>query len=82
MNLKNGDHLRTVKIGDEWTMAFRYCYGLYEFMVIPFGLTNTPATFQDMMNHILKDLLDEGVIVYIHDVLIYAKTTAKYNMLV
>jgi hypothetical protein len=40
------------------------------------------ATFQDMMNHILKDLLDEGVIVYIDDVLIVTKTEEKHNLLV
>jgi hypothetical protein len=49
---------------------------------MPFGLTNTPATFQDMMNHILKDLLNEGIIVYIDDVLIYAKMEEKYDLLV
>jgi hypothetical protein len=41
-------------------------------MVMPFGLNNASATFQDMMNYILKDLLDEGVVVYIDVVLIYA----------
>jgi hypothetical protein len=46
-------------------------------MVMPFGLTNAPATFQDMIHHILKDLLDEGVVVYIDNVLIYAKKEEK-----
>jgi hypothetical protein len=82
MDLKNGYHMIHVKKGDEWKTAFRYRYGLYEFMVIPFGLINAPATFQDMMNHILKDLLDEGVVVYIDDVLIYAKTVKKHDLLV
>jgi hypothetical protein len=51
-------------------------------MVIPFSLTNAPATLLDMINHILKDLLDEGVIVYIDNVLIYAKTEEKHDLLV
>jgi hypothetical protein len=55
---------------------------LYQFMVTPFGLTNAPATFQDMMNHILKDLLDNGLIVYIDDILINAKLTEKYVLIV
>jgi hypothetical protein len=51
-------------------------------MVIPFGLTNALAIFQDMMNHILKDLLDEGVVVYIDDVLTYAQTEEIHDLLV
>jgi hypothetical protein len=48
---------------DEWKTAFGYRYGLYKFLVMPFGLTNALASFQDIMNHILKDRLDKGVIV-------------------
>jgi hypothetical protein len=47
-----------------------------------FGLTNPPAIFQDMMNDILKDLVDEAVLVNIDEVLIYAKTDEKHNLLV
>jgi len=41
---------------------------------MPFGLTNTPSTFQDMMNHIFSDLLDVGVLAYMDDILIYTAT--------
>jgi hypothetical protein len=75
-------HLLRIKKGDEWKTAFRCRYGLYKFMVMLFGLTNAPARFQDMMNHILKDLLDEGVVVYNDDVLIYAQTEEKHDLLV
>jgi hypothetical protein len=51
-------------------------------MVIPFGLTNAPAIFQDMMNHTLKDLRDECIVVYIDDVLISTKTDEKHDLLV
>jgi hypothetical protein len=70
IDLKNGYHLIRIKDGDEWQNAFRCRYGLYEFLVMPFGLTNALASFQDMTNHILKDLLDNGVVVFIDDILI------------
>ena len=74
MDLKNGFNLIRMRAGDEWKTAFQTRYGLYEFNVIPFGLTNAPSTFQDMMNHIFSDMLDLGLIVYMDDILIYAKT--------
>jgi predicted regulator of amino acid metabolism with ACT domain len=49
---------------------------------MPFELSNTPATFQNMMNHIFQDLLDVGLIVYLDDILIYAETEEEYNHIV
>jgi methionyl-tRNA synthetase len=49
---------------------------------MPFGLTITPATFQDMINHIFRDMLDQGVITYIDDILIYAETEERHDELV
>jgi hypothetical protein len=82
IDLKNGYHRICIEEGDEWKTAFRYRYGLYKFLVMSFGLTNAPASFQDMMNHILKELLDKGVVDYIDDILIYAKNTEQYDKLV
>ena len=64
-----------MKEGDEWKAAFRTNQGLYEPLVMFFGLTNSPATFQTMMDGIFEDLISEGVVVvYLDDILIFTKT--------
>jgi hypothetical protein len=80
--MKNGYHLVRIKEGDEWKTAFRTRYGLYEFRVMPFGLCNAPATFQDMVNHIFRDMMDLGLLAYIDDLLIYAKTVEEHDEIV
>jgi len=82
MDLKNGFNLIRMREGDEWKTAFRTRYGLYEFQVMLFGLTNAPSTFQDMMNHVLSDLLDVGVLAYMDDILVYVKTREEHDHLV
>ena len=63
-----------IKEGDQWKAAFKTNIGLFEPMVMFFGLCNSLATFQAMMNDILKDELNNGwVIVYMDDILIFSK---------
>jgi hypothetical protein len=63
-----------IKKGDEWKAAFRTPRGLYEPLVMFFGLTNSPSTFQTMMNELFKELINEGsVTIYINDILIFTK---------
>jgi Reverse transcriptase (RNA-dependent DNA polymerase)/RNase H-like domain found in reverse transcriptase len=64
-----------VRKGDEWKTAFRTRFGLYEWLVIPFGLTGAPATFQRYINWALRDYLDDCCTAYIDDVLIYTSGT-------
>jgi hypothetical protein len=72
-----------IKEGDEWKAAFRTNRGLYEPLVMFFGLTNSPATFQTMMNDIFQDLVMEGVVcVFIDDILIYTKTMEEHRRVV
>jgi len=60
-----------VKEGDEWKAAFTTHVGLFEPVVMFFGITNSPATFQVMMNEILRDMINEGkVAVFVDDVLV------------
>jgi len=82
LDLKNGFNLIRIREGDEWKTAFWTRYGLFEFNVMPFGLTNAPSTFQDMMNHVLSDILDVGVLAHMDDILVYGKTEEKHDRLV
>jgi len=82
LDLKDGYHLIRIKKGDEWKPAFRTLYGQYEYKVMPFGLVNAPATFQRMMIKILREFLDQGVVVYLDDILIYSKTHAEHITMV
>lgn len=65
-------HKIRIAEGDEWKTAFRTRYGLYEWMVTPFGLANAPSTFQKYINWTLRDYLDEFCSAYIDDILIYS----------
>jgi hypothetical protein len=69
-----------IKEGDEWKAAFRTNRGLFEPLVMFFGLTNSPATFQTMMNDIFRELVAEGtVVVYLDDILIFTKTVEHHR---
>jgi len=68
-----------IKPGDEWKAAFWTNRGLFEPLVMFFGMTNSPATFQTMMNDIFQDLIAEGImVVYLDDILIFTRTEEEH----
>jgi len=79
LDLKSAYNLVRIKEGDEYKTAFRTRYGHYEYLVMPFGLKNAPATFQHFINDVLSDYLDDFVISYIDDILIYSNNIEEHH---
>ncbi|OAQ57620.2 retrovirus polyprotein [Pochonia chlamydosporia 170] len=69
-----------IKEGQEWMTAFNTRYGLFESLVVPFGLSNAPATFQARINEVLRPFLDRYCTAYIDDILIYSNDLASHRV--
>ncbi len=69
LDLRNAYHLVRIRKGDEWKTAFNTPRGHFEYLVMPFGLSNSPAVFQALVNDVLRDMVDQFIYVYLDDII-------------
>ena len=78
LDLRNAYHLVRIREGDEWKTVLNTPLGHFEYLVMPFGLSNAPAVFQALINDILRDMLNHFVFVYLDDILIFSENMEKH----
>jgi len=83
LDLRNGYNNIRIKEGHKHKLAFQTPLGLFEPLVMYFGMTNAPRAFQSLMNEIFRDMITKGsLVVYLDDILIYSKTIEQHREIV
>ena len=80
INLRSGYYQVPIAPADVPKTAFKTRYGHFEYLVMPFGLTNAPATFMSLMHQVFSQLLDNCVVIFLDDILIYSKTLEDHRL--
>ncbi len=78
LDLSNAYYLVRIRKGDEWKTAFNTPRGHFEYLVMPFGLSNAPAVFQALVNDVLRDMVDQFIYVYLDDILIFSRSLQEH----
>ena len=80
IDLYQGYHQLPVQAGNKYKTAFLYCYSTFEYYVMPLELTNVPVAFQSLMNLCFHDMLDELMIIYLDNLLIYSRKKVEHEV--
>jgi hypothetical protein len=79
INLRSGYHQLKIRESDIPKTAFHTRYGLYEYTLMSFGLTNSPVYFMYLMNKVFVEYLDKFIVVFIDDIIIFSKTEEEHE---
>ncbi len=77
--LRGSYNLVRIWEGNEWKKTFRYCYGHFEYVMVPFGFINTPSIFQHLINDVFHEYLDDFVICSIDNIFIFSKNVEDHE---